>query len=397
MQYCLDNKSYVGCDLPNLDADVESEMSDDFVDGNESNDEGAEQNTSGIKNSFESTCNTVESGTGVVQTTSDENGHCLKVELRQGFVKSALLNSEGQNLSQRKSSVEDRPINVRIASDICSEDSSICFKNEDEQCEGYMKLTPLISEGDGQILSQRKSSVEDGPINVGIANNVDQSFSQEPVRCFKKEADVYEDDISQPKNYVDERMSNNVFEPITKTFDRSVESKGGSSVDKLDTVKSIGGSKRAGGGASVSEVGINGTDGSIRNTGCSSMDKQVGGTYMDNMDMKGTEGVSRVNEGVCGSREHDCVASNNEPKITKGMLNYGPRRHDTEISESGQTLGSSDLLSTINSSCKEDAVDDEINCFDNETPTRSVAVGEKNFSESSDEELEEIVYKGDTG
>jgi hypothetical protein len=375
----LDNKSYVGCDLPSLNARFESEMSDDYVDGDESNDEGAEQNTSGLKNSFESTCNKVGSGTGVVQTTSDENGHCLKVELRQGFVKSALLNSEGQDLSQRKSCVEDGPINVRIASDVCSEESSICFKNEDEQYESYTKLTPLISEGDGQILSQRKSSVEDGPINVGIANNVDQSFNEEPVRCFKKEAEVYEDDISQLKNYVDERVS----------------TKGRTPVDKLDTVKSIGGSKRAGGGATVSEVGINGTDGSIRNTGCSLMDKQVGGIYMDNMDMKGTEEVSRVNEGVCGSREDDCVASNNDTKTTEGMLNYGPRRHDTEISR--QTLGSSDLLSTISSSCKEDAVDEEMNCFDNETPTRSVAVGEENLSESSDEELEEIVYKGDTG
>lgn len=330
MQYCLDNKSYIGCDLPNLNSHVES---DDYVASSESNNEG--QSTSGLKYSVETVCNNVGSASSIVQTTSEENGQCVKNEVEE-YMKSSKLHSDGcgQNLSQHKSSVEDISTSVRLGDD----GRTFCKENVDH--------------------------------------------------CFKKdETDLCKDDRSQLHNSVDEATSNNVFEPFINTFngdnesyDSSIDATYGTPMDKLDTVKDIDGSRRDSGGISMSELDITGVDvdGYTRDNVCISMDKYGGSIHMDNLDIKGQDGVSRVNEGVCGSSmaycKHDCVARHSEPKIIEGN---GAHIQDIDLSQSSK------LLSTV----------EKINCFDNETPTRSLS--QDNVDESSDEDIDEIVYEGD--
>lgn len=330
MQYCLDNKSYIGCDLPNLNSHGES---DDYVASSESNNEG--QSTSGLKNSVETACNNVGSASSIVQTTSEENGQCVKNEVEE-YMKSSKLHSDGcgQNLSQHKSSVEDISTSVRLGDD----GRTFCKENVDH--------------------------------------------------CFKKDkTDLCKDDRSQLHNSVDETTSNNVFEPFINTFngdnesyDSSIDATDGTPMDKLDTVKDIDGSRRDSGGISMSELDITGVDvdGYTRDNVCISMDKYGGSIHMDNLDIKGQDGVSRVNEGVYGSSmancKHDCVARHSEPKIIEGN---GAHIQDIDLSQSSK------LLSTV----------EKINCFDNETPTRSLS--QDNVDESSDEDIDEIVYEGD--
>ena len=241
-----------------------------------------------------------------------------------------------QNANELKNSFEtacsDNDCSNSGVAQIAGDENGSGFENEVEFCEGFVKSVGFNSKDVGENLRKQQNSENEG----------------------QEEVEIREDDVDEASGTVDERRSKIAFEPKPLSLDDTDRSL----VDReMETAVGISGSKRE--TKNACEV-VHGTDGSSRDIDGSSRDtdgssRDTGGSSRD------TDGPSRDNDGSSRdtggtSRDTGCIF----------------------MEDGGTYVDNRDIKGP----------EDKI-------PLPCVAERVDYHSESSDEDLEEIVYKGE--
>ena len=426
LQYCLDNRSYVGCDLPLLSEHV----TDDSGVCEEASEKG-HLNESELNSSVRGISTSVEFG-NLAQTRSHKDGQCLNQ------VTETLLNA-GDAFQMNPHATTPKAVRQSLteSDEFCSsvqDDRSVKTKELERNYSTRSRVSDGLTDDhvdvkgkqrtdrdtDGQLRTERDTDGQLGSTCVKEAlgcTSVSRSFTKDG---FDVKDNCGSDELLDLRGTESERILSDVAMDF-RSADGALVDNCGISMDKLDKrssfeSKSVGnvsvGARSVNGlivdndNTCTDKLHINGSErnkvvgntgtikGSKRDTSDVPRQKPTvkgnGGSERDNgfagnICIQGHDEERRVDERTCRSMEKLCSQDGYE--VEDSELNGN---HNKDKLESCQSVYTPKFVRDISLPHEEDK---EINCFDKNirTPTLS----EVGCDESSDEEIEEIVYKGD--
>lgn len=318
-----------------------------------------------------------------------------EVDLPTGYAKSRRLN-RNDDYNKQVNSIEDHSTNV-----VCIDSSDAKLnkgKNTGTLLNSKAKLSLLHTRssqlGINDDTNQDTTSFELKSTNVVLVNTTRPRLGKKNAelcfKCEKPELGIRGEDIGQLKNSDFGGKSSNIFEPSmdflstekgdTKGIDMTIHDSVGMAIDKFDTLEE-----------DIDGLVVSNTP--RRYLECISSVDGGANIYMDNLDIRSQVDASRKKEDVYGSSMNgvscQTVASEGEPKLIKDTVRFASRIVDADVLKSDRAAESSKLLPAIRDFRKAE-------CFENKgNVMRSETKSPDNVCGSSDEDLEEIVYKGE--